>query len=777
MKEELERLINTLSEDSFRNLVVEYGKQKFKTPHVRIVDGPYDGGNDLEIQIGEKVIKKNIQVTVQKMNFESKLEKDLEKAVENVIERGYERKLDFYISQSIGKEKRDQLEFDAEVNHDMTLKIWDGKLLSEESKTYDSIRTAAYNGHNIDLKGEFVKADRNSKILFDVLTLNHNTVEIRKNLIHSLLFIYLNDNPNSNLDAIYYSLNELLNDSLDREYLFQQINYLKSQQQILSPSDDKSIFFLSENSTKKINEVRSNSELQELDLKELLSNFISDFKISASPEELVEHLKNMYYQNYQIEIKEVTSKSNSFDSSLKKSHSDLVTFFIKKGLSQNESENATKELLIRCEENEYLSKLGATLLFTNLYGSEQLENWVDNRKNRIVLDTQILIRLLVVLSVKKDIQNDEALESVKSLWNSLENSSAEIVTTQGYINEVAAHFLEAVKLERFLKLPYLDEFGRSKNVFFNAYKKFISNEAISSDTTLIEFIGILLGGTENVPDYLDNRFISIVSKNLIEIFEGLEFEILSRKEYDKVFYDAIKKSYETTISFTQRTRSELALKHDLEVVLFLTDESNHLDEFGQVNEPFLVSWDGAFYDFRKALFNSQSNPKSKMSYWYIYSPLKLVDRLAVLNFKVDPKAINHNIISLVEDNFNYSSKTTSFLDVLNSIFRKEDLAQIPLVNHFRTLKNSTQSTDTTEESPYEDEMPIVEVLLSIREYYSSQENKFSLEDLSEVLENPDLEKSIVDIIKEGIEGYPKKKQNIKELWPKLDLLINASKPS
>lgn len=60
MDVELKNLIKTLSEANFKDLIVHYCKEKFNADSVRIVDGPYDGGNDLEIIIGDKDIKRNI---------------------------------------------------------------------------------------------------------------------------------------------------------------------------------------------------------------------------------------------------------------------------------------------------------------------------------------------------------------------------------------------------------------------------------------------------------------------------------------------------------------------------------------------------------------------------------------------------------------------------------------------------------------------------------------------------------------------------------------------
>jgi hypothetical protein len=63
----------------------------------------------------------------------------------------------------------------------------------------------------------------------------------------------------------------------------------------------------------------------------------------------------------------------------------------------------------------------------------------------------------------------------------------------------------------------------------------------------------------------------------------------------------------------------------LRTILYLSKPENHISiETGHVNEPFLITWDSAFYEFRKALKNYPG-----YSYWYIYSPLKFVDRLSV----------------------------------------------------------------------------------------------------------------------------------------------------
>ena len=118
MIKEISKLISTLTEINFKEYIKEYTKNKYKTTQVRIIDGPYDGGNDLEIILpNDKELKKNIQITVQKVNYEKKLIEDIKKAQENVSNYSYLNSLDFYISQNISKEIRNRLEQMAEIDY------------------------------------------------------------------------------------------------------------------------------------------------------------------------------------------------------------------------------------------------------------------------------------------------------------------------------------------------------------------------------------------------------------------------------------------------------------------------------------------------------------------------------------------------------------------------------------------------------------------------------------------------------------------------------------
>ena len=291
MIKEVSKLISTLTEINFKEYIKEYIKSKYKTTQVRIIDGPYDGGNDLEIILtNDKELKKNIQITVQKVNYDKKLIQDIKKAQENVLNHNYLNSLDFYINQNISKESRNQLEQMAEIDYGINLKIIDSNILSEEITNYDNLIPFLYNLHDIKIETSN-NFDKKSKIVFDVLTHNKNSVEIKKNFINSYIYSYLFTNPNSSLDEIFDYINPILYDSLDKVYFEKELNHLRLKQLIKS-GDDKTRFFLSDEKEKEISKLYNAVENEELIFIGEIEIYLKENKLEISVDELINKLGN-----------------------------------------------------------------------------------------------------------------------------------------------------------------------------------------------------------------------------------------------------------------------------------------------------------------------------------------------------------------------------------------------------------------------------------------------------------------------------------------------------
>lgn len=759
MDEQLKNLIKALTEPNFKDLIVCYCKDKFNADNVRIIDGPYDGGNDLEIIKGDKDIKINIQITINR-SYEKKLESDLLK-ISKLENRNTQ--LYFFISQELSKTKRDDLESNALLNHNIILTIYDANVLSQEP--FPIIREKVYGYHNIDTKLS-VRTDKNTKILFDVLTLGKNSVEVKKNFFTSLILSFIYNNPHIKYNQLVELIKPQLRNKVDDDYLKKEINLLKQKQIILSPNADKWEFYLSDAKYQEINEIYQKCDLLEKVLLRKIQNYIVCNKIPCNEKDLCEAIKSLYYENYKITVADLTKANESTASSVKKTYTDLINFFIKRGCSPDNASDFAKGVLQIVGDNEYLNKIAATSLFTNLYNDDKLQTYINNQSKSVLLDTQILIRLLCVIYEESYDYDDIAIKSIGILYHTLSKfkRNTTLYTTQEYVAEVAAHIQEALKLQRFLDLPYKDMFGRSKNVFYNAYISLQKAGYIDENWTLEDFICELI--TEDklqMPSYTDADFIGYVVDKLSFIYEhsSLNMEIVNGYSSDPK-YVSIKKEYEKMLLTTNRSnRTPTAVTNDVKSIMLMHDRYQNYNE-----QTFIVSWDYAFLDIRQKLNKEYKDYTN----WYAFTPLKMIDRLSIMNYSINPTSISLDIIALAENNFNYTTKTTSFFDFISSFFNKKDVKEHSIIKKLAQLNKDLTPMTNDPEVNFEDESPFVRMLLDIQEHYNEVSSKYNLDNLITTFENSVIEDSLISIFKK----YLKTGLNKEQLFSNIDNLISET---
>lgn len=747
MSQEIKNLINTLSEENFRQLIKVFAAKRYNG-EVRIIDGPWDGGNDLEIYIDGKDIKKNIQVTVQRVGFELKLKKDLVKSQENVKSYSYAKSLDFYISQNVSKEIRNALELEAEVEYGITLRIYDGNYFSEEIGKDAKLLDLVYGMHNIDTRQK-TNFNKSTKVVFDVLTHNGDSVEIKKNFISSFIFSFLFANPDSTSNQIFEHINPLLNSSLDREYFENELNHLRLHKFVLRNKESKG-HSLSDEKQQAISELYAEVSGQETQLIHEIRSFLDTKEIELELDELINFLYKIYQENYNIDVEEVTETKNSYSNSLRKSFEDLNNYFTKKGLAIENAREISRSLLDICSKNNFLIKLSAVHLFTNLFNSNKLEKYISSRDQEIFVDTQILIRLLCAIFPAKYKYKDLSINSVKILFDTLERykNKVEIITSTDYIEEVANHLLDAIKIRRFLELPYISELGNSTNVFYNAYLELRKNKVIAKDVTLTSFIASTINiELSELESPISARLSHKIQSKITEILDYLGFKVIRHDNYPN--FQKAKKDYEYELALLAKFRSGNAIQKDVKTVLYLCNAEYHINENGHIDEPYLVTWDASFRAVRSKIL---SDATYGASYWYIYSPMKLVDRLAVMNFTLNPESINFNIIALTENNFNHFSRNGSFLDVINAFFNNEDLSKMGIIQKLSALNKKTRESDAKPhraEFPDENESPVLKLLSEIRNHYTSHSD-YEFKDVVNIFEDTSLENIIISTLTTGI---------------------------
>jgi len=763
-EEEYEKLINNLSYDNFNFLVKEYAKEYYGTNELHISNGPYDGGLDLVIFKNGREVKRNIQITITKSKIEQKLFEDVDKSSRNVSEYGYQSKLDFYISGSLTQTKKQKLVRKSEVDFDIDLKIVDAKKLARSMEEFPIIKKTLKRIYEFNENDSIFEISDQNKLIYNVLASGEDSTKIKRHLIHAYIVTSLFETPKQDLQDLYTNIQTFISASLTKDDLFEEINYLKSKKYI----DGKSLYQLSESYNENLSSLLELNNIQEKDLTLKLDEVIKEKGLSIQPEELSKKLIEMYVQHFRYNLEEVESSENSFAKSTRKIFNEIVSLITKSGISgKQESENLAKEILNITTTNDFLTKIGASSMYLNLYNSDQLEEFIISSSRRVCLDTQILLRLLCVLL--KPITSDHSLTAIYSLHQVSKNTdlNLNIFTSNDYIGEVSAHLQKALKIYNYIKLPIFEKVGRTRNVFYNFYIELI-NKGETKSPDFRSFIENELLAMK-IPDEFDKDFLKIVDKRLIRLFENLGYEVISPEFYEK--FEVVKKEFEKELAFNKQIRSGKAIKHDVKTALYMSDEQNHYDfEEELFLEPYVITWDYQFYKLRNIAMSELDDYKP----WFVFTPQKFIEKIQLSNFKIKPESINETILSIVESDYNSSSNSKSFLDVISSIFNKENVNDLKLAQKFANIEQDYLEEQEKKENfkiiPIE-ESPLTKVLSILISHYNDPESDKNIDDLTLLFEDDSKADSLIKIITDSIENFKSNTLDKEKLTKHIDLLM------
>lgn len=765
--EELKNWIEKLSEENFNELVLNFTKEYFNTNEIFISNGPYDGGNDLVISSNGVDQKRNVQITVQKKGYERKIMDDVAKSKENVLKYSYQKRLDYYISQTVSPSKKVELNREADVKYGIDLNIYDASQLAGLSVDYKSISKTIYNFHKMAFPKEKLDIDSNSKILFDTLTMSKDTTQLKNDFIRSFILFYFYENGISPVSNLIESLKKVFLNKFEDSFYQTEVGRLKNKGELILVNDGKpKTYDLSEEIRNKFLRISQKAQIQEAELLNEVKSILTKYYLENETEKIVNLLVQLYNSNYEVDQNEIEHSANGHAQKTNRIFLQITNHLIQKAhMSEKEANEVSRNLLIICSKNDLLNKSSISKMFTGLFKSDKLEYYLSKSKRKVYLDTQILLQ--VICNTYEDIySNDQLYTAVKVFLNTVDDASIPISlhTTVDYVKEVAGHLQSALKLERFLDLDYIKDLGPSKNVFFNFYIELKRNNI--EFNSFSEFFENLL--EIDIPDYSNYKFVDIVSQEIIERLEMLHITVESPSLFDENDYKKYKKEYEMALSYGKHfKKSYEARKHDLNAIIHIADKQFDLEEYEFI-EPYLITWDTSFYEVRKAFRKFK-----ELSFWYIMTPLKFSDTISVIDMKINPEAINYNIVSMVEDNFNLSSESISFIDLLNSFFNDQKLSKWKLGGKFaklrKKLEDESEQNDNLKEK--KKNLPIDEFLLLLQNHYQNSSSNHSFSELTNLFQNNDYADSICNLIELNINNFSVDNKLKESISNELDLLI------
>ena len=663
------------------------------------------------------------------------------------------RKLECFCISEV--EDKDALIESADLNFGITLVIFDidviGDIIEKEKTLKDFL---------ISTSSRYVqpaKFNQKDKILYDLFTTSNKIADLKNSFISSYIQYYLLimgplavDKLKSNLQIPLPNLSSrAFDDAISRCRLDGIIHY------------EKGKYSLTNEYKTRLEEIQALTTATEERLLRQFEECLDEYGLKSMSQSILETILDIYKAQNNSELATLNHADDAGVAERKLVIS-LFDSLIKKGIDKTHANVIVKKVLEIVSDSEYLNKVSATTLFTSLFNSDSLEDYLGTQKRTVYLDTQILLQLLCV--DYQDVPYDDSLyEAGKILYNQLKESAKflSLFTTSDYIREVSNHLYEAYNLKRFVNVPFVKDFGPSKNIFYNFYL-YLNEHEDFHDLCYDDYIEELLDTEDYLPeDYYG--FVAKVDSLVVDILNniGIVIKTIDPPSNLTVF----RRDYDNLLE--NHPKGPKARDNDVLCMHFLSDQTNFINTMGFVDEPYFITLDTTIIPMRKKLVENYQR-----AYWYIYPPLKFANRLSIMNLKLDSKKINYDIICMAETNFKASYDTISMLDIMSKFFKKDEIGNKKLPRMLAQMKAEERNSNYFQEyaENNNNNSPIDVVLNSIHRHYRKQGLQ-NLDNISRLFEVDELSDQIIALLKEGCNTVIKRNLVEERFYKEIDKLI------
>ncbi|MBT9099189.1 hypothetical protein KFZ76_15960 [Methylovulum psychrotolerans] len=548
----------------------------------------------------------------------------------------------------------------------------------------------------------------------------------------------------------------------NRTLIKNQVSNLLTGKKIIKNGDQYSI---SNEESLRIESILERVNYQERLIFSEFENILDKYNCKHLVNDIFILIRGVFQVNFGSELNELNHKLSNYESDIKGKFHELERYLQGKSIDKESQLAIIRQLIEASGKNEYFSKVSVTSLYVGLFNNNKLNKYILNKELFVCIDTQVLLRFICVKHERVDAYSDKSYLATKNLIDCISNSKNKIhlFTTVDYVNECVSHLWNAVKLDRFSRLDYIKELGPSENVFYN-FHIFLSEKSRNINSSIIEFIEDLIG--KNISGLNHNHFEHLVNSKLISMLDMVGLEVKSHSEYKE--FSAVKREYEISLAKLSFKRSNHAITNDVRTAVFLGQEDRFIDSNRVYSEPFLITWDSSFQYLRDVIYRIPD-----FASWHLYTPLKFIDRVCVMNFRVSPENISMNIASLIEEDFTTSSKFVSFFDVMSSYFETQNVSELKIARRLVELKERTFNVDVIDDFSKDREKysSLTDLLIEIRAYYHKNNSMHSFDDVISVFEDNNYEERIIDILKTALS----REQTTEKFAKALDLIIQDKK--
>ena len=720
-----QKIIQILSEPQFRDFVLIYHKEYYSPCEATFVDGPYDGGIDVEVRRQRREEKFQVQVTIQSTGIEKKVMDDVNKAASNLNKYDYLDTLYFFINQPVSYSKQMELRKQAQEKG-VSLHIHDSKFLAERVSEYPSLMDFLSGILDIAFPAND-SLDSNIQIVYDAVSQQRGIKAIKDELIKAFFLKVLYDKKEATINEISTELDNVFLNVVRHHYYEAMAGKLKGIYIEALPESKPKKYYLLQEAKDYISSIYLSEKTKILELRNRFEEVSKQDGLSLSFDDIYPYVEKLYDDNFNPDA-EATSEEIE-------KHLNEFTFFIKEKcqISKEQAEKASSDFIGVFEINDYAGKQSASKMLLNMFKDNRLEKYLSNKERRILFDTPVLIQYICYLF--KDMEDFQypPYQYVRSLIKSIDDPRLKVqrFTIEGYLKEVVSHLSSAILVGRFLEIPEIRSFGKSKNSFFNFYKEVQSREDVGS---IEDYICDVLG-IEILPD-TRSSLEAVLLQTLRERINMIGIDVTRRYDVDN--WMDYKREYDFALVNTSgEKKSNNARINDLNAILYLSYALND-------NDNYLVTWDTSFERARAEL----KKKHLEMNDWYLYSPQQLSGTFSLLNFKINPSFVTGNILSLVEGTLASNTEARSFVDTVSEFLKGSSDSQMKVARNLAKIRTALFKADVSSNG-IEDEKPIDDILTDVFDYTIQDDTKYEL--FVSVMKSDEFIQGMVDILSKHLE--------------------------
>ncbi len=420
---------------------------------------------------------------------------------------------------------------------------------------------------------------------------------------------------------------------------------------IIFPSGD---VCLSSEERNRLNDAYSNYAERINDFKNQLDRFISEYSLTCNKSVLFDVVKVFFENNFNTDLIEISDNVEIEETNELHVLTDKLKNF---GCTDKNITSSIISLLQICKSNDILVRLGMSKLYSKISNPDAFEQYANSPSRKVYVDTQLVLYGICVNMDLGSSENKRFVSMRNLLYTMSSKDNIKLILSRHYLSEVSYHLKQALLL-----IPFADRYDIykkeiSSNVFYRYYYELRDKDQLKEDVnSFADFLYDVFEFEE--ADAYSTSFwekSTSVLENIIYNDLGITIERIPTYSEEKI--SKASNVFKSTFN-ENKSKSDLILKNDaiMGVHLFETP----IEE----PEPFFLTWDSLFSPFRKKYI--QTYKKTNHLYWHLFSPMKFVNHMDLLNLHVDVDSLSDDMLTMIETD-EYKNHTSRIIDMFNKI--------------------------------------------------------------------------------------------------------------